>query len=79
MLSYSPSAGLYPYRQALAKYYSSLGLAVPIEERDLLITTGGSEAILFTLLALCDPGDEVITPEPYHPNYGMFALMAGPN
>ena len=77
VLSYSPSAGLYPYRQALAKYYSSLGLAVPIEERDLLITTGGSEAILFTLLALCDPGDEVITPEPYYPNYGMFALMAG--
>ena len=43
-------------------YYSSLGLAVPIEERDLLVTTGGSEAILFTLLAICDPGDEVITP-----------------
>jgi aspartate aminotransferase len=77
VLSYSPSAGLYPYRQALARYYSSLGLAVPIEERDLLVTTGGSEAILFTLLALCDPGDEVITPEPFYPNYGMFTLMAG--
>jgi len=77
VLSYSPSPGLYPYRQALARYYSSLGLAVPIEERDLVVTTGGSEAILFTLLAICDPGDEVITPEPYYPNYGMFTLMAG--
>lgn len=77
VLSYSPSAGLYSYRQALARYYQTLDLAVPIEERDLLVTTGGSEAILFTLLSLCDPGDEVITPEPYYPNYGMFALMAG--
>ena len=77
VLSYSPSAGLYSYRQALARYYNSLGMAIPIEERDLLVTTGGSEAIFFTLLAICDPGDEVITPEPFYPNYGMFTLMAG--
>lgn len=77
VLSYSPSAGIYAYRRALAAYYNSLDLAVPIEDRDLLVTTGGSEALLFTLLAVCDEGDEVITPEPFYPNYGMFALMAG--
>ncbi len=79
VLSYSPSAGLYPYRQALAAYYNTTisGLAVPITESDVLVTTGGSEALLFTMFALCDAGDEIITPEPYYPNYGMFALMAG--
>lgn len=79
VLSYSPSAGLYPYRQALAAYYTATisDLAVPITEADVLVTTGGSEALLFTMFALCDPGDEIITPEPYYPNYGMFALMAG--
>jgi aspartate aminotransferase len=75
VLSYSPSVGLYPYRKALANYYASMGL--PIAEKDVLVTTGGSEALLFTLLAICDSGDEVITPEPYYPNYGTFALMAG--
>jgi len=75
VLSYSPSVGLYPYRKALTDYYAGLGL--PVAERDVLVTTGGSEALLFCLLALCDPGDEVITPEPYYPNYGTFALMAG--
>lgn len=77
VLSYSPSVGLYAYRQALAKQYGSLPLAEPITDNDVLVTTGGSEALLFTMMALCDPGDEVITPEPYYPNYGMFALMAG--
>jgi aspartate aminotransferase len=75
VLSYSPSVGLYPYRKALASYYAAMGL--PVEEKDVLVTTGGSEALLFCLLTLCDPGDEVITPEPYYPNYGTFALMAG--
>lgn len=75
VLSYSPSVGLYPYRRALAAYYADLGL--PVTEKDVLVTTGGSEALLFCLLALCDPGDEVITPEPYYPNYGTFAVMAG--
>lgn len=75
VLAYSPSVGLYPYRKALAKYYASLGM--PVEEKDILVTTGGSEALLFCLMALCDVGDEVITPEPYYPNYGAFANMAG--
>lgn len=75
VLAYSPSAGLTPFRQALAGYYRSLGL--PVEEGDVLVTTGGSEALLFALLTLCDPGDEVITPEPYYPNYRMFSMVAG--
>ncbi len=75
VLSYSPSAGLYPLRQAWAKYYSRLG--IPFQESDILVTTGGSEALMFALLALCNPGDEVITPEPFYPNYRMFTMMAG--
>lgn len=75
VLAYSPSGGLYPYRQALARYYAGFG--APITDADVLVTTGGSEALMFTLMALCDPGDEVITPEPHYPNYGTFALMAG--
>jgi aspartate aminotransferase len=75
VLSYSPSVGLYPYRKALADYYANMGL--PVAEKDVLVTTGGSEALLFCLLALCDTGDEVITPEPFYPNYGAFANMAG--
>lgn len=75
VLAYSPSAGLYPYRKTLAGYYRSLGL--PVEIEDVLVTTGGSEALLFALLSICDAGDEVITPEPFYPNYRMFALMAG--
>jgi aspartate aminotransferase len=75
VLSYSPSVGLYAYRKALASYYAKMGL--PVGESDVLVTTGGSEALLFCMLALCDAGDEVITPEPYYPNYATFALMAG--
>jgi aspartate aminotransferase len=75
VLAYSPSGGLYPYRQALARYYAGFG--APVTEADVLVTTGGSEALLFALMALCDPGDEVITPEPHYPNYATFAIMAG--
>ena len=75
VLSYSPSVGLYPYRKALVSYYNGIGM--PVVENDILVTTGGSEALLFVLMALCDPGDEVITPEPYYPNYGTFSMMAG--
>jgi aspartate aminotransferase len=77
ILAYGPSAGLYPAREAFAAYYRSLNLAVPIEDADVLITTGGSEAILFALSAAGDPGSEVLTPEPCYPNYKGFAVMAG--
>lgn len=75
VLAYSPSAGLYALRTEWARHYSQLGL--PIQEEDLLVTTGGSEALMFALLALCNPGEEIITPEPFYPNYRMFTMMAG--
>ncbi len=75
VLSYSPSAGIYGFRQALARHYRGMGLS--IDEADVLVTTGGSEALLFAMLALCDPGDEIITPEPFYPNYSLFSLIAG--
>jgi len=75
ILAYGPSGGLYPLRAAMASYYAALGLG--IEEKDLIVTTGGSEAILFALMAVADPGDEVLTPEPFYPNYAGFAVMAG--
>jgi aspartate aminotransferase len=75
VLAYGPSAGLYPLREAFVDYYRRLGLAV--EEQDVLITTGGSEALAFALAATADPGDEVLTPEPCYPNYKGFANLAG--
>jgi aspartate aminotransferase len=75
VLAYGPSAGLHPLREAFAAYYRSLGLA--IEEQDVLVTTGGSEAVFFALAAAADPGDEVLTPEPCYPNYKGFATLAG--
>ena len=75
MLAYGPSVGLYPLRAAMAAYYRRLGL--PVEESDVLVTTGGSEALLFAFAAAADPGDEILTPEPCYPNYRGFAVMAG--
>src|SRR5688572_15879329 len=75
VLAYGPSGGLYPLRAAMAAAYRDLGLAV--EEKDVLVTTGGSEALFFALAAAADPGGEVLTPEPCYPNYGGFAVMAG--
>lgn len=75
VLAYSPSGGLYPAREAFAAYYRGLGLSV--EDADVLITTGGSEAIIFALAAIADPGDEVLTPAPFYPNYRGFSVMTG--
>jgi len=75
VLEYGHSAGLKSYIQSLVKYYHKAGIAVEPEE--ILVTTGGSEAISFALHALCDPGDEVIVPEPFYTNYFGFAIMAG--
>ena len=75
VLAYGPSGGLYPLRQALARYYQRLGLQV--EEEDVLITTGGSEALVFALAAAADPGQEVLTPEPCYPNYQGFSVLTG--
>jgi aspartate aminotransferase len=72
---YGPSQGLPEFIEALRGYYGGLGIA--LETRDLFATTGGSEAILFTLGALCDPGDEVLVFEPFYTNYNGFASMLG--
>ena len=75
VIEYSHSAGNESYRRKLAGFYKSLGINV--EYTDLLITTGGSEAILFAFNSCLNPGDEVITPEPFYANYNGFATSAG--
>lgn len=75
ILEYGHSGGLPEYRANLARYYQGLGLAV--EKEDVLVTTAGSEAIIFALLAVADPGDEVIIPEPLYTNYNGFAVETG--
>ncbi len=77
VVKYGPSAGLPEYRKTLATYYQSYGINVNWE--DIIVTTGGSEAIIFAFAAICDPGDEVIIPEPFYANYNGFANMANVN
>jgi aspartate aminotransferase len=74
-VAYGPSQGLPEFVEALRKYYAGVGLDVSHEE--IFVTTGGSEAILFTLGALCDDGDEVLVFEPFYTNYSGFAAMLG--
>jgi aspartate aminotransferase len=75
VLEYSHSAGFESYRTKLAAYYQSIGIHVTSD--NLLVTTGGSEALIFGLMTTCNPGDEVIIPEPFYANYNGFAVMAG--
>jgi len=75
VIEYSHSAGNESYRKGLAKYYQSVGIQVGHNE--MLITTGGSEAITFAFLSTLNPGDEVIIPEPFYANYNGFAVSAG--
>jgi aspartate aminotransferase len=77
VLEYSHSAGNESYRRKLAAYYQKIG--INIDHTEILITTGGSEAIQFALLSCLNPGDEVITPEPFYANYNGFAKSAGIN
>ena len=74
VLSYGPSGGLASLRLAIREYFEAYGITLDID--DIWITTGGSEAILFSFLFTCDPGDEIITFEPFYPNYNGFAHMA---
>jgi aspartate aminotransferase len=74
VLEYSHSAGNESYRKKLVKYYSSVGINVTHNE--IIITTGGSEAILFGFMTCLDAGDEVIIPEPFYANYNGFAVAA---
>jgi len=72
---YSHSAGNESYRKGLADYYKSVEIDVSYE--DIMVTTGGSEAIIFAFTAALNPGDEVIIPEPFYTNYNGFAVQAG--
>lgn len=75
VLEYSPSDGNRSYREKLVHYYAKYDINVAAD--DILITTGGSEAVLFAFLACLDPGDEIIVPEPAYANYMAFAVSAG--
>jgi aspartate aminotransferase len=75
VLEYSHSAGNESYRKKLVQYYHGVG--ININPQQIIVTTGGSEAILFGFLACLDPGDEVIIPEPFYANYNGFAVAAG--
>lgn len=77
ILEYSHSAGNESYRKKLVKYYESVGINV--DHNQIIITTGGSEAILFGFMTCLDAGDEVIIPEPFYANYNGFAVEAGVN
>lgn len=77
VLEYSHSAGFESYRKKLSAYYLKTGINV--QPDDIIITTGGSEALIFGFMSTCDPGDEVIIPEPFYANYNGFAVTAGLN
>ncbi len=75
VLEYSHSAGFESYREGLAQYYRKNGINLTKDE--IIITTGGSEALIFGFMTCFDPGDEVIIPEPFYANYNGFAMTAG--
>ena len=75
ILEYSHSAGNESYRRKLVKYYAKKGIGINYEQ--IIITTGGSEAILFAMFSCLDAGDEIIIPEPFYANYNGFATEAG--
>src|SRR5690606_17716877 len=75
VLEYSHSAGFDSYREKLAAYYQKQGL--PINKEDIIITTGGSEALIFAMGSTMDEGDEIIIPEPFYANYNGFSTQNG--
>ncbi len=78
VIEYSHSAGFQSYREGLAKYYSKLGIELnPANE--IMVTTGGSEALVFAFQTCFEPGDELIVPEPFYANYNGFGVTAGIN
>lgn len=74
-MAYTDSAGYPYYRDGLVEYYKNIGIKLAPE--DIIVTNGGSEAIIFAFLTCLDPGDEVIIPEPFYANYNGFAVQAG--
>jgi len=75
VVEYSHSAGFESYRKGLSSYYSNLG--IDVNTNNIIVTTGGSEALLFTLNSCLDSGDEIIIPEPFYANYNGFSTSAG--
>lgn len=75
VLSYSHSAGFESYRKGLAAYYQKINPA--IDSNQIIVTTGGSEALLFAMGSVADTGDEIIIPEPFYANYNGFAVSSG--
>ena len=73
VIAYGKSEGELPYRQALSKYYQ--GVAIEVKAEDIIVTQGGSEALLFAFQIATEPGDEVLVFEPFYTNYNAFALM----
>ena len=75
VLEYSPSPGFLSLREKLARYYGKFNISLSPD--DIIVTSGGSEAVLFAFLACLNPGDEIIIPEPAYANYMAFAISAG--
>lgn len=75
VLEYSHSAGFESYRNKLAAFYQNAGL--PVDSQDVIITTGGSEALMFAMGSTMDQGDEIIIPEPFYANYNGFSIASG--
>jgi aspartate aminotransferase len=77
VIEYSHSAGFQSYRDKLATYYNAIGIGV--NSNEIIVTTGGSEALIFGFMSCFNPGDDVIIPEPFYANYNGFAETAGIN
>ncbi len=75
ILEYSPSQGFKSYREKLVKYYGKYN--IQLDADDIIVTSGGSEAVLFAFMSCLNPGDEIIIPEPAYANYMAFAVSAG--
>ncbi|MCK6620146.1 MAG: pyridoxal phosphate-dependent aminotransferase [Calditrichaceae bacterium] len=75
VLEYGHSGGLWEYREGLSRYYHKFD--IPVSKEQILVTTAGSEAIIFAMMATMDPGDEILIPEPFYTNYNGFAVEAG--
>ena len=75
ILEYTPSEGILSFRKKLSAYYHKFNIQVGVD--DIIVTSGGSEAVTFAFMSCLDPGDEIIVPEPAYANYEAFAIVAG--
>lgn len=75
ILEYTPSEGILSFRKKLAQYYHKFN--IDVNANDIIVTSGGSEAVTFAFMSCLDPGDEIIVPEPAYANYEAFAIVAG--